>query len=127
MGISQDDIDALIASEANSEKEIESVENKVQERIKDITDSDLPDLTEKNINLIMDLPLEITVELGQTEIPIKKLLKLSPGSVIELTNLEEEPLNILVNKKPIARGKVVVANEKYGVRITEIIKPKKRI
>lgn len=126
-GISQDDIDALIASESTAENKIESAEDTVQERIKDITDADLPDLTEKNLNLILDLPLEITVELGQTEMPIKNLLKLSPGSVIELSNLEEEPLNILVNKKLVARGKVVVVNEKYGVRVTEIIRLKKRI
>ena len=71
--------------------------------------------------------LEITVELGRTKMLINDMLKLGQGSVIELTKLAGESLEILANQKPIARGEVVVVNEKYGVRLTEVISPMERV
>ena len=80
-----------------------------------------------NMDFLLDIPLEISVELGRTKILINELLKLGQGSVIELSKLAGEALEILANQKLIARGEVVVVNEKYGVRLTEIISPSERI
>lgn len=84
-------------------------------------------LDRKNISLIMDVPLQVTVELGRTERLIKDILEFSPGSIIELDKLAGEPVDILVNGKPIAKGEVVVIDESFGVRITDIIHPSKRL
>ncbi len=81
----------------------------------------------RDLDFILDIPLEITVELGRTRLLVSDLLKLGQGSVVELSNLAGETLAILANDKLIARGEVVVVNEKYGVRITEIVSPKERI
>ena len=80
-----------------------------------------------NMEFVLDIPLEITVELGRTKMLINDMLKLGQGSVIELTKLAGESLEILANQKPIARGEVVVVNEKFGVRLTEVISPMERI
>jgi len=80
-----------------------------------------------NMEFVLDIPLEVTVELGRTKMLINDMLKLGQGSVIELTKLAGESLDILANQKPIARGEVVVVNEKYGVRLTEVISPMERI
>ncbi|MBU4257536.1 flagellar motor switch protein FliN [Patescibacteria group bacterium] len=80
-----------------------------------------------NMELILDIPLEVTVELGRTRILIGELLKLGQGSVVELSKLAGETLEILANQRLIARGEVVVINEKYGIRITEIMSPAERI
>lgn len=84
-------------------------------------------LDKKNISLIMDVPLQVTVELGRTEKLIKDILEFSPGSIIELDKLAGEPVDILVNDKVIAKGEVVVIDESFGVRITDIIHPSKRL
>jgi flagellar motor switch protein FliN/FliY len=80
-----------------------------------------------NMDFVLDIPLEVTVELGRTKMLINDLLKLGQGSVIELSKLAGESLEILANQEPIARGEVVVVNEKYGVRLTEVISPMERI
>ena len=80
-----------------------------------------------NMEFLLDIPLEVTVELGRTKMLINDMLKLGQGSVIELAKLAGESLEILANQKPIARGEVVVVNEKYGVRLTEVISPMERI
>ncbi len=80
-----------------------------------------------NMEFVLDIPLEVTVELGRTKMLINDLLKLGQGSVIELTKFAGESLEILANQKPIARGEVVVVNEKYGIRLTEVISPMERI
>ena len=80
-----------------------------------------------NMDFLLDIPLEISVELGRTKILINELLKLGQGSVLELSKLAGETLEILANRKLIARGEVVVVNEKYGIRLTEIISPIERI
>ena len=83
--------------------------------------------TSHGIEFILDIPLEVTVELGRTSMLINDLLQLGQGSVIELNKLAGEPLEILVNKKLIARGEVVVVNEKFGVRLTDIVSPIERV
>jgi flagellar motor switch protein FliN/FliY len=80
-----------------------------------------------DLNLLLDIPLEITVELGRTRIQIQELLSLEPGSTVSLSKLEGEPVDILANDKLIARGEVVLQNKKYGIRITEITSRMKRI
>ena len=80
-----------------------------------------------NLNLLLDSPLEITAELGRTRMIIHDLLQLGQGSVIEWNKLAGEPLEILVNHKLIARGDVVVVDERFGLRITEIVSAKQRI
>ncbi|NMD69115.1 flagellar motor switch phosphatase FliY [Bacillus sp. DNRA2] len=80
-----------------------------------------------NLNMLYDIPLEITVELGRTELPIKKILELGPGAVIPLDKLAGEPVDILANHKLIAKGEVVVIEENFGVRITDIISPADRL
>ena len=80
-----------------------------------------------NMEFLLDIPLEVTVELGRTKMLINDMLKLGQGSVIELSKIAGESLEILANQKPIARGEVVVVNEKYGVRLTEVISAMERI
>ena len=80
-----------------------------------------------NIDMIMDVPLQVTVELGRTKMLIKEILDLGPGSIVELDKLAGEPVDILVNNKLIAKGEVVVIDESFGVRITDIISKMERI
>lgn len=81
----------------------------------------------EKLGMVLDIPLSLSVELGSTKMLINDLLQLGQGSVIELTKLVGDPLEVMVNKKLIAKGEVVVVNEKFGVRITEVIGPKERI
>ncbi|SFU29658.1 flagellar motor switch protein FliN [Xenorhabdus koppenhoeferi] len=80
-----------------------------------------------DIDLIMDIPVKLSVELGRTKMTIKQLLKLSQGSVVSLDGLAGEPLDILINGYLIAQGEVVVVSDKYGIRITDIITPSERM
>ncbi|MNO21719.1 Flagellar motor switch protein FliN [compost metagenome] len=82
---------------------------------------------ENNLNLLMDIPLKVTVELGRTQRQIKDILELSQGSIIELDKLAGEPVDILVNNKLIAKGEVVVIDENFGVRVTDIVSQWDRI
>lgn len=81
----------------------------------------------QNMDFLLDIPLEISVELGSSKIKIGDLLKLSQGSVVELNRLTDEPLDIFVNRKLMAHGEVVVVNEKFGIRLTNIISPGERV
>jgi len=81
----------------------------------------------QDINFILDIPVQLTVELGRTKILIKNLLQLSQGSVVGLNGLAGEPLDVLVNGTLIAKGEVVVINDKFGIRLTDIITPAERI
>jgi flagellar motor switch protein FliN/FliY len=82
---------------------------------------------ERNLDLILDIPLRVTVELGRTKMVVADLLNLGQGSVIELSKLAGEPMEVLVNDKLVARGEAVVVNEKFGVRLTDIISPAERV
>ena len=81
-----------------------------------------PAVQQENIDLIMDVPLEVTVELGRTTKSIKEILDITPGTIIELNKLAGEPIDVLVNGKFVAKGEVVVIEENFGIRVTEIIK-----
>ena len=80
-----------------------------------------------DLDLILDIPVHLTVELGRTRIPIKHILQLAQGSVIELDALAGEPMDVLVNGCLIAQGEVVVVNEKFGIRLTDIVTPSERM
>jgi flagellar motor switch protein FliN/FliY len=81
----------------------------------------------RDLNFILDIPLEISVELGRTRLLVNDLLQLGQGSVVELTRLSDEPMDIYVNGKLFARGEVVVVNEKFGVRLTDVVSPVERV
>src|SRR4051812_41631185 len=81
----------------------------------------------QSLDFILDIPLKVTVELGRAKMAIREVLQLAQGSVIELSKFAGEPLEVLVNDKLIARGEVVVVNEKFGIRLTDIISPVERI
>ena len=80
-----------------------------------------------DLDMIMDIPVQLSVELGRTKMPIKNLLQLAQGSVVELSGLAGEPLDVLINGFLIAQGEVVVVNEKLGIRVTDIITPSERL
>lgn len=80
-----------------------------------------------DINMILDIPVQLTVELGRTRIPIKNILQLAQGSVVELDALAGEPMDVLVNGFLIAQGEVVVVNDKFGIRLTDIVTPSERM
>jgi flagellar motor switch protein FliN/FliY len=108
--------------EAGADEAIESV---------DLEEFDAQPETAKNENpeleIILDIPVTISMEVGSTSITIRNLLQLNQGSVIELDRLAGEPLNVLVNGTLIAHGEVVVVNEKFGIRMTDVISPSERI
>ncbi len=83
--------------------------------------------TGNDINMILDIPVQLTVELGRTRIPIKHILQLAQGSVVELEALAGEPMDVLVNGYLIAQGEVVVVNDKFGIRLTDIVTPSERM
>lgn len=89
--------------------------------------SGIPDTSHRNLSLILDIPLRVAVELGRTKMMVNDLLNLGQGSVIELSKLAGEPMEVLVNDKLVARGEAVVVNEKFGVRLTDIISPSERV
>lgn len=80
-----------------------------------------------DINMILDIPVQLTVELGRTRIPIRHILQLAQGSVVELETLAGEPMDVLVNGYLIAQGEVVVVNDKFGIRLTDIVTPSERM
>jgi len=98
--------------------------DKVKEILKDVTDQEI---ISPNLELILDVPLQVTVELGRTRMTIRDLLRLREGSVVELSTPVGEPLEILINQKPIAKGEVVVVNDRYGIRITSVISQTERL
>ena len=85
------------------------------------------DVDKADLDFILDIPLELSVELGKTKMLVNDLLQLGQGSVIELNKLAGEPLEVSINRKLVARGEVVVVNEKFGIRLTDIISPLERV
>ena len=86
-----------------------------------------PGAAGNDLNMILDIPVQLTVELGRTRIPIKHILQLAQGSVVELETLAGEPMDVLVNGFLIAQGEVVVVNDKFGIRLTDIVTPSERM
>jgi flagellar motor switch protein FliN/FliY len=92
-----------------------------------VTDATAEQVTARNFDLLLDIPLEITVELGRTRLTLRELLGLAGGSVVELGKLAGEALDVLVNGKLVARGECVMVNEKFGVRLTDIVSRSERL
>jgi flagellar motor switch protein FliN/FliY len=93
----------------------------------EIKKSEKTDKSSFDLDFILDIPLTLTVELGRNKMLISELLQLGQGSVLELTKLAGEPMDIFINQRLIARGEVVVVNEKFGVRLTDIVSPAERV
>ncbi len=91
------------------------------------TEGDAPEDKVRKLDMILDIPLKVSVELGRTKLLVNDLLQLGQGSVIELSKMAGDPLEVLVNDKLVARGEVVVVNEKFGIRLTDIVSPLERI
>ncbi|MEB0045428.1 MULTISPECIES: flagellar motor switch protein FliN [unclassified Pseudomonas] len=121
---SQSDIDALLAADAGH-----SSSNRLPlEEFGSVPKNNNPvTLDGPNLDVILDIPVSISMEVGSTDINIRNLLQLNQGSVIELDRLAGEPLDVLVNGTLIAHGEVVVVNEKFGIRLTDVISPSERI
>ncbi|GAB7025743.1 flagellar motor switch protein FliN [Geotalea toluenoxydans] len=81
----------------------------------------------KNLDFILDIPLQLTVELGRTKLLVKDILQLNQGAVVELSKLAGEPLDVFVNSKLVARGEAVVINDKFGIRLVDIVSPNERV
>ncbi len=119
--------------EGMGKPEIEQQADRSEQVIKNLADQiqtgddALNKLKVQNLDFILDIPLKVSVELGRAKVVIKDLLQLGQGSVLELDKLAGEPLEVLVNGKLVARGEVVVVNEKFGIRLTDIISPLERI
>ena len=107
------------SDESASDKSAHQSDPRMQEQ-NEAASEEMRAVEDFDLNLLLDIPLEITVELGRTKIQIQELLNLGPGSTVTLSKLEGEPVDILANDKLIARGEVVLQNKKYGIRITEI-------
>jgi flagellar motor switch protein FliN/FliY len=89
--------------------------------------SNVSDVAQGDIDRVLDVPVQLTAELGRTRITIKSLLQLSQGSIVELDGLAGEPMDVLINGYLIAQGEVVVVNDKFGIRLTDVITPSERI
>ena len=122
-----DNLEAIPAGEAGD------TQNPMMEEVPETSPAEEKPLPEMqavedfDLHLLLDIPLEITIELGRAKVQIQELLSLGPGSTVSLSKLEGEPVDILANDKLIARGEVVLQNKKYGIRITEITSRMNRI
>jgi flagellar motor switch protein FliN/FliY len=134
-GSAADDADAMAAEWAAALAEAKpETASEVQDPAEQVTPASFanfaPTTTNSagnDINMILDIPVQLTVELGRTRIPIKHILQLAQGSVVELDALAGEPMDVLVNGYLIAQGEVVVVNDKFGIRLTDIVTPSERM
>ncbi|NRR30061.1 flagellar motor switch protein FliN [Oxalobacteraceae bacterium] len=122
-----DDWGAAIAEQAKAEADALQSQAASAAVFKDFSGQPNKMETHNDIDFILDIPVQLTVELGRTKIAIKNLLQLAQGSVVELDGLAGEPMDVLVNGCLIAQGEVVVVNDKFGIRLTDIITPSERI
>lgn len=111
------DPDELLAATGVSEQSVE---------LDELQDEGTP-VSDPKLDVILDIPVTLSMEVGQTDIPISNLLQLNQGSVIELDRVAGEPLDVMVNGTLIAHGEVVVVNDRYGIRLTDVISPQERI
>jgi len=121
----EDDWGDALAEQASAEAVEEPME---QAKLEDLTADILSSADGKtNLDAILDIPVSLSVEIGQTRISIRNLLQLNQGSVVELDRLAGEPLDVMVNNTLVAHGEVVVVNEKYGIRLTDVISAHERV
>ncbi|HEY9201998.1 MAG TPA: flagellar motor switch protein FliN [Gammaproteobacteria bacterium] len=116
-------VDDVWADALNEQAETEAADAASFNELKDesVPGSDV------NLDVVLDIPVNLSMEIGRTKISIRNLLQLNQGSVVELERLAGEPMDVLVNGTLIARGEVVVVNEKFGIRLTDIISPAERV
>jgi flagellar motor switch protein FliN/FliY len=119
-GDAQDDIDAIMNAEAESGAQPADLEELSE-------DAPITGAEKKKLDTILDIPVTISMEVGRSEISIRNLLQLNQGSVVELDRVAGEPLDVLVNGTLIAHGEVVVINDKFGIRLTDVISQVERI
>ena len=105
----------------------QSTESGTQPRLEEDKHAQDTDQGNRDLDFILDIPLELSVELGRTKMLVNDLLQLGQGSIVELSKLAGEPLEICINQKLVARGEAVVVNEKFGVRLTDIVSPMERV
>lgn len=123
-----DDWGAAMAEQTSSESSVLQSSNAEKSQVfTEFTPKNKLHETQNDIDFILDIPVQLTVELGRTKIAIKNLLQLAQGSVVELDGMAGEPMDVLVNGCLIAQGEVVVVNDKFGIRLTDIITPAERI
>ena len=123
-----DDWAAAMAEQAEAEADTAVVEEASAAEFDDLEDtSGGPAGEEANLDVILDIPVTISMEIGRTHISIRNLLQLNQGSVVELDRLAGEPMDVLVNGTLVAHGEVVVVNEKFGIRLTDVISPAERV
>jgi len=123
-----DDWGAAMAEQTSAESSVLQSNNTEQAQVfTEFTAKNKLHDTQNDIDFILDIPVQLTVELGRTKIAIKNLLQLAQGSVVELDGMAGEPMDVLVNGCLIAQGEVVVVNDKFGIRLTDIITPAERI
>ncbi len=117
-------VDDAWAEAMNEQADAEATADKAS--FNEVNDDSIAGL-DVNLDVVLDIPVNISMEIGRTKISIRNLLQLNQGSVVELDRLAGEPMDVLVNGTLIARGEVVVVNEKFGIRLTDIISPAERV
>lgn len=122
-----DDWGAAMEEQTTAESSVFQANNAEPQVFTEFTAKNKMQDTHNDIDFILDIPVQLTVELGRTKIAIKNLLQLAQGSVVELDGMAGEPMDVLVNGCLIAQGEVVVVNDKFGIRLTDIITPAERI
>lgn len=122
-----DDWASAMAEQADSEESTGAAPSADTPELKELQDDSAPNIGNPDLDVVMDIPVTISMEVGATAITIRNLLQLSQGSVVELDRLAGEPLDVLVNGKLIAHGEVVVVNEKFGIRMTDVVSQTERI
>lgn len=125
--VSDDDWAAAMGEQATVEATTETAAPAAAAVFEQFSNAASEPATPQGFDMIMDIPVSLTVELGRTKISIRNLLQLAHGSVVELDGLAGEPMDVLVNGTLIAQGEVVVVNEKFGIRLTDIITPQERM
>jgi flagellar motor switch protein FliN/FliY len=125
--IAEDDWGAAMAEQSETTASMLQGKSESSPVFAEFTEKNKLSETQNDIDFILDIPVQLTVELGRTKIAIKNLLQLAQGSVVELDGMAGEPMDVLVNGCLIAQGEVVVVNDKFGIRLTDIITPAERI
>ena len=119
---------AMAAQGAETTEQADSSADYERAEFKDLNASSSQLTTaDANLDVILDIPVTLSMEIGRTELPIQSLLQLNQGSVVELDRLAGEPMDVLINGTLIAHGEVVVINEKFGIRLTDVISPAERV
>ncbi|HEY9199645.1 MAG TPA: flagellar motor switch protein FliN [Gammaproteobacteria bacterium] len=124
-----DDWGAALAEQAEAEKSPPGGAKVQMAEFEDLASDNLPMARDedRNMDMILDIPVTIAMEIGRTKISIRNLLQLNQGSVVELDRLAGEPMDVLVNGTLVAHGEVVVVNEKFGIRLTDVVSPAERV